>query len=201
MLNGLGKWLEEVFDWKPVNEGNILARSRQMDTISCAVCVLNTIAHNIFGDQLWEQSNASGHRVSWLPTFDKHMRLCAPGEAVSLPNFGSAMADALTQALRRRTSYSPTMMENTEPKGQTMAEQQMGVRTHQRATSMTPRHLPYRLRFPLTMTMTSNRFTANASATRRLTCRTRGTLIASSLGPTLPPQAPTPKLTRTRRPT
>lgn len=96
VLNGLGKWLEAAFGWKPVNEGNILSRSYQTDTVSCAVCALNTITHNVFGDKLWEQRNALVHRVSWLLMFDEHERLHTSGEPVGVFEFASVMANVLT---------------------------------------------------------------------------------------------------------
>jgi hypothetical protein len=93
VLNGVGRWLEVTFGWKPANEGNILARPHQSDTVNCAICALNTIAHNIFRDQLWQQHSASIHRVSWLLEFDKHKRLYPFVEPVSAPKFQSTGID------------------------------------------------------------------------------------------------------------
>lgn len=71
VLVGLRKWLEAAFGWKPASEGNILPRPHQTDTISCSICTLSTIAHNVFGDSLWEQPNASLHRILWLLKFNE----------------------------------------------------------------------------------------------------------------------------------
>lgn len=87
ILNGLGRWLEATLGWKPANEGNILARPHQTDTISCSVCALNTIAHNVFGDKLWHQNTASVHRVTWLLEFDKYKHLHTSVEPVSVFEF------------------------------------------------------------------------------------------------------------------
>lgn len=80
---GLGRWLEATLDWRLANEGNILARPYQTDTVSCAVCTLNTITHNVFGDKLWQQSDASVHRLSWLVEFNKYKYLRTSIEPVS----------------------------------------------------------------------------------------------------------------------
>ncbi|KAF9780748.1 hypothetical protein BJ322DRAFT_1011530 [Thelephora terrestris] len=93
-LNGLGQWLEATLGWKPANEGNILERPHQTDTVSCSVCTLNTIAHNIFGDPLWEQRNAAVHRVSWLLEFEKYERLDVPVEPVSVSRFPPTVTDS-----------------------------------------------------------------------------------------------------------
>lgn len=81
---GLRKWLEVAFGWKLVNEGNILTRPYQTDTVSCSVCAMNTIAHNVFGDKLWEQHDAAVYRVSWILKFYEHKRLDFSAEPVSV---------------------------------------------------------------------------------------------------------------------
>ena len=63
ILKGLRKWCSERFGWKLMNMGNTLKRPRQADTYSCAICVMSTIAHGVFGDSLWQQCNASANRI------------------------------------------------------------------------------------------------------------------------------------------
>ena len=96
VLNGLGRWLEAALGWKPANEGNVLARPCQTDTVSCAICALNTITHNVFGDQLWQQNNASVHRISWLLEFNKYDRLHPSVKSVGGFEFLSAMVNVVT---------------------------------------------------------------------------------------------------------
>lgn len=84
VLSGLRRWLGVSFGWKPANEGNILARPHQTNTVSCAVCAVNTIAHNIFGDGLWKQRDAAVHQVSWILKFYNHKCLDFSAESASV---------------------------------------------------------------------------------------------------------------------
>ena len=86
VLSGLQKWLDVAFGWKLANEGNVLARPYQTDTVSCPVCAMNTITHNIFGDELWEQCDAAVHRVSWILKFYEYKHLEFSAEPVSVFN-------------------------------------------------------------------------------------------------------------------
>ena len=87
LLSGLRIWLGAIFGWKPASEGNVLARPYQTDTISCSVCAVNTIAHNVFGDELWEQHDAAVRRVSWILKFYQYRHLNFSTEPVSVFSF------------------------------------------------------------------------------------------------------------------
>jgi len=39
---------------------------------SCSICAMSTIAHGVFGDPLWQQPNASAHRIKWLLELNNH---------------------------------------------------------------------------------------------------------------------------------
>lgn len=72
VLKGLQKWCDKRFGWKLMNMGNTLERPHQTDTNSCSICAMSTIAHGIFGDPLWQQCNASAHRINWLLELSEH---------------------------------------------------------------------------------------------------------------------------------
>ena len=82
VLKGLRKWFDKRFGWKVMNVGNILERPRQTDTYSCSICAMSTIAHGIFGDPLWQQPNASTHRIRWLLKLCEYEELHTSGEPV-----------------------------------------------------------------------------------------------------------------------
>lgn len=82
VLKGLRKWLDNQFGWKVMNLGNVLKRPRQTDTYSCSVCAMSTITHGIFGDPLWQQPNASIHRIHWLLELKKYEELYTRREPV-----------------------------------------------------------------------------------------------------------------------
>ena len=75
VLMGLRKWFNERFGWKLMNMGNTLRRPHQTDTTSCSICAMSTITHGIFGDPLWQQCDASTHRINWLLELSKHEEL------------------------------------------------------------------------------------------------------------------------------
>jgi hypothetical protein len=82
VLKGLRKWLDKRFGWKVMNLGNVLERPHQTDTYSCSICTMSTIAHGIFGDPLWQQRNASVHRIHWLLKLGKYEGLYTSQEPV-----------------------------------------------------------------------------------------------------------------------
>ena len=86
VLKGLRKWFNERFGWKLMNMGNTLKRPHQTDTYSCSICAMSTIAHGVFGDTLWQQHNASTHRIGWLLEIRKHNEFDDPVEPVSVLN-------------------------------------------------------------------------------------------------------------------
>jgi hypothetical protein len=79
VLKGLRKWFDKEFGQKLMNSGNILERPQQIDTYSCSICAMSTIAHGIFEDQLWTQPNAQTHRIRWFLELDKFEQLGRPG--------------------------------------------------------------------------------------------------------------------------
>lgn len=83
VLKGLRKWFSEQFGQKLMNTGNTLRRPHQTDTYSCSICAMSTIAHGVFGDPLWRQSNASTHRINWLLEISKRDGLRASLRPVS----------------------------------------------------------------------------------------------------------------------
>jgi len=82
VLKGLRKWFDKRFGWKVMNVGNVLERPRQTDTYSCSICAMSTIAHGIFGDPLWQQPDASTHRICWLLKLCEYEELHTSGEPV-----------------------------------------------------------------------------------------------------------------------
>lgn len=83
VLKGLREWFRKRFKRKLMNMGNTLKCPRQTDTYSCSICTMSTIAHGIFKDPLWQQRNASTHRIHWFLTLGEHKELCLFAEPVS----------------------------------------------------------------------------------------------------------------------
>lgn len=85
VLTGLKRWLTAAFGWGPISEGNVLVRPHQTDSVSCSICSLNTIAHNVFGDKIWKQCDAPVLQASWLLKFAHYKRLKDPNKPVGVP--------------------------------------------------------------------------------------------------------------------
>jgi hypothetical protein len=52
-------------------DNDTLAHGKQDDFHSCGIVSANTIAHNVFGDPLWNASNKTLERVSWFNTISR----------------------------------------------------------------------------------------------------------------------------------
>lgn len=72
-MNKLLLWLRESFGQKFTDTGDSLAHAVQTDVSSCAICIENTVAHEVMGDPLWTQSIQAISRIDW---FCKLSRAC-----------------------------------------------------------------------------------------------------------------------------
>jgi hypothetical protein len=65
-MKAVKRWLESQFGGKLTDQSKALKIGTQYDGHSCAICVVNCIAHAIFGDRLWQQKRASIERAEWF---------------------------------------------------------------------------------------------------------------------------------------
>jgi hypothetical protein len=65
-LCNLQRWLQDGVGIKCTNNGDCLRHGVQNDWFSCGVVLPNTIAHNVFGDQIWIPRRAVLDRVNWF---------------------------------------------------------------------------------------------------------------------------------------
>lgn len=65
-MKAVMRWLDSQFLWKWMNKGGILPIGKQLDGNSCAICVLNAIAHALLKTPLWHQSRAMSERADWF---------------------------------------------------------------------------------------------------------------------------------------
>ena len=71
MLAALHRWLTSQFGKEWTNAGRTLKVGKQIDSILCAICMMNAIAHAIFSDKLWTQKRAILARAAWFETLSK----------------------------------------------------------------------------------------------------------------------------------
>jgi len=71
LLRALQEWLRKAFGSTFRDEGNVLAHGFQEDGVSCGVCTINTIAHNIFGDLIFTPKTRRSLRISYFNTLMK----------------------------------------------------------------------------------------------------------------------------------
>ena len=64
-------WLCDRIGLKCTNRGDCLRHGIQNDWFSCGVILSNTIAHNVFNDDIWIPRNAVLDRVNWFLKFAK----------------------------------------------------------------------------------------------------------------------------------
>ncbi|KAF7967018.1 hypothetical protein HWV62_36215, partial [Athelia sp. TMB] len=73
IMGAVKRWLHGQFKfegrWK--EKGNTLPIGKQHDSNSCGLCVINTFACAIFGDQMWTQSRATLERAKWFSVLAK----------------------------------------------------------------------------------------------------------------------------------
>ncbi|KAJ3770857.1 hypothetical protein FB446DRAFT_646265 [Lentinula raphanica] len=79
-------WLRIRFGGPFTSLGNTLAHGTQKDGISCIPAAMNTIAHGVFGDELWHHDHRWLNRIAWFHTFvhDRSGRTRQPGTRISL---------------------------------------------------------------------------------------------------------------------
>lgn len=58
------KWLQSQFPGHWEDRKATLHIGVQRDSISCGICAINAILHAIFGDPLWDQSQAKAQRAN-----------------------------------------------------------------------------------------------------------------------------------------
>lgn len=68
-MNHLEGWLNARFGGGFQNRGDSLKHGEQRDTYSCLICAANTIAHAVFGDELWNSKRRGVDRVYWFLKF------------------------------------------------------------------------------------------------------------------------------------
>jgi hypothetical protein len=70
-MRNLQRWLRDGVGIKCTNRGDYLRHGVQNDWFSCGVILPNTIAHNVFDDNIWIPRNAVLDRVNWFLKFVK----------------------------------------------------------------------------------------------------------------------------------
>ncbi|TFY61742.1 hypothetical protein EVJ58_g4317 [Rhodofomes roseus] len=65
-IKALQKWLQREFGRKFTDRGNTLLHGQQKDTSSCGICTINTIAHALFGDDLFTHKTRQKLRVEYF---------------------------------------------------------------------------------------------------------------------------------------
>ncbi|KAF5391500.1 hypothetical protein D9757_002470 [Collybiopsis confluens] len=84
----LRKWFKHAFGRDVSIGGDKLQHARQDDTYSCGVCAVNTIAHAVFGDELWLPQMKVFHRVQWFLSIREHKGLAKNPEPLKVPTKG-----------------------------------------------------------------------------------------------------------------
>lgn len=69
---GLSKWLKAVFGTSFRDVGRTFAIGKQEDGHSCAICIINSIEHELFGTTLFTHSSRNILRIHY---FIKAMKL------------------------------------------------------------------------------------------------------------------------------
>ena len=85
-LQALQKWLQIEFGHKFTEHGNNLCHGHQEDATSCGIVTVNTIAHAVFGDDLWSPKNCQFHQVRWFAILvHPHLEQLANTQSRPLP--------------------------------------------------------------------------------------------------------------------
>ncbi|KAH7905193.1 hypothetical protein BJ138DRAFT_1130617 [Hygrophoropsis aurantiaca] len=63
MIRATQNWLKSEFGSPFRDEGDTLTHGVQTDSFSCGICVVNTLAHNLFGDQLFTHAKRFSLRM------------------------------------------------------------------------------------------------------------------------------------------
>ncbi|KAF6765888.1 hypothetical protein DFP72DRAFT_996748 [Ephemerocybe angulata] len=102
----LCKWLKYAFNRSFKSIGTCLPCATQVDSYSCGILAVNSIAHSTTGTPLWEAKTATRHRLEWFNQFssrlvEKSSDACAdsidsldagPADNLEVPSGATALA-------------------------------------------------------------------------------------------------------------
>lgn len=59
-------WTKKTFGVEYKNKGDALVHGNQNNYTDCGILAANTVAHDIFGDELWVPGNQTLERLRWF---------------------------------------------------------------------------------------------------------------------------------------
>ena len=71
LLAALQRWLKSQFGKEWTNAGPTLKIGKQIDIMSCTICMINAISHAVFNDVLWTQKRAHIAHAAWFEAVSK----------------------------------------------------------------------------------------------------------------------------------
>lgn len=66
LIRDIQKWLRVRFDGPFRDLGSTLTNEKQKDSVSCIPYSANVLAHEIFGDTVWEPATRGIDRMRWF---------------------------------------------------------------------------------------------------------------------------------------